>query len=617
MTHNILITLSTFLLVLISSFAMYLPFTALIKDRVVGLRYAIPLSISIEIIIGYIFYCLGTVEYFPISYLIIVLLANIWAYSKLEPLKFKKIRPKWTMIIAISITLVAVIYTRYYDSFKFVGPGANDAYHHLNFIKDLIRTGYLNNGFYAPGFHLFLMPVAKLIPFPDLYRFAGPAIGIVNAIFFGLLFKDYLKNKILLIFLFVLLALPIYNQFTLQTIGFFSSSLSFIYLASFIFLASDKDIKERKINLSFFLIFSVALALTVPYLFVEVFPAFLIFLFMVLFFKKSFKIGYSHYLFLINVILVLGFAASFGHVYIQSKILKRYSGFPGIAITYSKPDGTQVDTSNEELADNLHLPRFIENNRYLRSIVGTGYDLAKIKNIRPANSVLGLGAYLWIACSFFLLFYALRKKNAVLLAVAVLSIFFGLCTQTGMFEMSNYRGRSGWYLLMFSIFGLVIFVDHVYQKKMLRWFLAICIILSATGFFLPPKFYRSYYDEEFRVVSQIARQYSDKNITLITNNHQLDIVAENITIQRLIPDFLQNDNPVLMIEKEMLYPDPVLSQGAASTDKNFIEFNKQFEAAKEQLKADNNEILSSEQFKNFKKFFENEEFTIYENFKKD
>lgn len=607
MINNILISLAIFLLILISSFAMYLPLRALIRDKSISLRYAIPVSISIEIIVGYIFYNTSTMRFFPLFYLIFVVLINIWFYFKLKPIKFKKIKINWLVVTSTAIISIVIFYTRYYDSFKFFGPGTIDAYAHLKFVKNLFDPGYLTNGFYAPGFHIILMPIAKLVPFADLYRFTGPAIGIVTLISFVLLFRDYLKNKILLLFLLTLLALPIYNQFILQTIGFFSSAMTFIYFASFIVLLSDKVIEQRKINLSLFLLFAVALALTVPYLFVVFFPAFLIIFFIVLVYKRKFTKGYPKYLLLINSILIIGFLASFAHVYIQSNILKRSSGFPIIKVSVG--DNAEI---NDDLANKLYLPKFIQNNSYLRPMIGTGYDLIKVKNIRSANSMLGLGAYIWIGFSLFLVVYALRKKNSLLLAVAVLIVFFGLCTQTGMFEMSNYRGRSGWYLLMLSIFGLVLFFDQIYSKKMFKWLLAVCLVLAITGFFSSPQYYRPYYDEEFRVVSRIAKQYPNRNITLITTNRQLSMVAENITPQRLVVDFLRNDNPVIVIEKEIIYPDPVLSQRVSSTNNDYTEYNNAFESEKEKTRSNIERIQSNEDFKSYLKFFENEYFTVYE-----
>lgn len=610
MIYNILISFTILLLVLLSSFAMYLPFRALIKDKAISLRYAIPFSLSVEILFGYIYYCTSTMSYFPICYLVFALFLNILAYVKLKPIILTKISVNIGILLVLIISVLALLYTRYFDSFSFVGPGGNDTYAHLVFVKDLINPGFLRNGFYAPGFHIILMPIAKLIPFSDLYRFTGPAIGIVTLISFVLLFRDYLKNKILLLFLLALLALPVYNQFTLQTIGFFPSSLTFMYFVSFIFLLSDKDNEKRRANLFIFSIFTFALALTVPYLFVTILPAFLIIFFIVLIFRNKFNKKYPFYLFLINLILILGIFVSFGHVFLQSSILKRFSGInlPTIEVTI-----TEDVKITDKLANKEYSPKVIANNSLLNSIVGTGYDILRVKNIRPVNSILGIGAYLWMGFSFFLIVYGLRKKNSILLIVAVLGVFFGLCTQTGMFEMNNYLGRSGWYLLMLSIFGSVLFFDQIYSKKMTNWLLAVCLILLITSFFFPPQYYRPYYDEEFKTISQIAKQHPNDSITLITNNKQLAIVAENITAQHFLPDFLRNDNPVLIIENKFLRPDPVLSQRVTSTDKEFIEFNKAFEIEKENLKYNIERIKSNKDFKSYRKYFENDDFAVYEN----
>ncbi|AKM82209.1 TPA: hypothetical protein DD449_03835 [Candidatus Berkelbacteria bacterium] len=610
MIHNIIISVAIFFLFLISSFAMFLPLKHLMKDEKIALRYAIPFSLSLEIIIGYIFYCTSTMRYFPESYLSFVVLANLWVCYKIKLPELRKVRFNWLAIFSVIILSIVIIYTRYFDSFKFIGPGSNDTYNHLFFVKNLLSPGYLSNGFYAPGFHIILMPLAKIISFADLYRFTGPAIGMVTVIAFILLIHNFLKNKVLTVFLLALLVLPIYNQFTLQTIGFFSSSLTFIYFAAFIVLISDQEIKRRKLNLVLFLIFSVALALSVPYFFISLLPTAAVLFLAVFVFNKKFTKGYSRYLLCINLFLFIGFLTSFGHVYIQSNVLKRYYGFPGIQVTVG-----EESTTNDAITEDLKMPGYVQKNPYLKPMLGTGYDAIRVKNVRSINSILGLGSYLWIGFSTFLFIYALRKKNALLLTLSIASLVYGLSTQTGIFEMSNYRGRSGWYLLMLSIFGLTTFVDQIYSKKMYHYLLVGSVLISASGLFLPPKFYRSYYDEEFRVISRLAKQYTDKNLTLITSSYQLGMVAQNITLQELKPDYLQNNNSVLILEKKILRPDPVLSQGAASTDKGFKNYSEKFEAREKSIKSSIESIKQDEHFTDYTKFFENENFFILTNIK--
>lgn len=616
MIENVLNSLAVSSLVLLSSLALYLPLCALIKDRKIAVRYAIPFSISIEIIIGYIFYCTNTVRYFPLSYLLIVVILNVFALFRLRLVGLPKPKIKLSSIFVWAAFGTAILFTRYYDAFSFISPGNNDTFNHIAFVRDLNERGYLSNGFYAPGFHLFMMPISKLISFHVLYRFAGPAIGTVSALAFALLLKDHLKNKVLQFLLIGFLTFPIYNQLTLQTMGFFSSALTFILFTSFITLIKDIA-QSTKISLVLFSIFSVCLALTVPYLLITIIPAYLITYLIILIARKNFSKRLPRYILFFNLILAGGLIISFLHVFVQSSVLERYYGFPNVQVAPEKPiietetDIQKIDSG--ELTDGLHLPKFVTNNSFLNPIIGTSIDILKIKNIRSASSVLGLGGYLWIAFSVFLVMYSIRKKNAVLLTIAACSIVFGLATQTGILEISTYRGRSGWYLLLLSLMGIIMFFDELKIKKILNWVLGASLILAASGFLYPPIFYRPYYEDEFKRIKNISQEYRDKIILVVAREKYLRLVAPNIETLELNPSSLGKDNTFVVIEKKIFKPDPTLSQAAISTDKNFSQYNKRFEILNTKLSEKNEQIMSSEQFSKFSKIFEDENFEIFSN----
>lgn len=616
MIENVLNSLAVLLLVFFSSFALALPLLAIVKEKNIAIRYAIPFSISVEIITGYVFYCTNTVRYFPLVYLIIVVASNLVALWKLWPIRFLKPKIKLSTLFLWLVLCAAIVYTRYYDAFSFVSPGSNDTFYHIGFVRDLSERGYLSNGFYAPGFHLFMMPISKLIPSSVLYRFAGPAVGLATAFALILLIKDYLKSKYVLVLFAGLLSSPIYNQLTLQTTGFFSTTLTFIFFASFIFLV--KEIAQNtKISLMLLAIFSLSLALTVPYLFITLIPAYIFALIVFTVIKSVFTKKYPRYLLIINLVLVGGFIASFGHVFIQSNILERYYGFPNVQITPDKKVlETETDTqriSSEELTDDFELPEFVSTSPYLKPIIGSAIDALKIKNIRLANSVLGLGSYLWITFSFFLLVFAIRKKNASLLIVASCSIIFGLATQTGVLEISTYRGRSGWYLLLLSLIGTVMFLDGLKTKKISKWLLIAGLILAISGFVYPPTYYRPYYEDEFKIIKSISKKYSDRIILVVAKEKFLRLVAPNIETLELNPDNLGRENTMVIIEKKIFKPHPVFSQIAVSTDKDFSQYNKRFERQSLKLEETNKQIIENSNFSKFSKTYEDNNFEIYSN----
>lgn len=618
MIENVLNSLAVLLLVIFSSFALTLPLLAIVKEKNVAIRYAIPFSISVEIIIGYFFYCTNTVRYFPLAYLIIVIVSNLVALRKLWPIRLRKPKIKQSSLFLWLVLCAAIVYTRYYDAFSFVSPGSNDTFYHIGFVRDLSERGYLSNGFYAPGFHLFMMPISKLIPFSALYRFAGPAIGLATAAALILLIKDYLKNKYMLFLFAGLLSFPIYNQLTLQTIGFFSSALTFVLFASFIILTNDAA-RNTKRSFLLFSAFSVCLALTVPYLFITLIPAWLVSLLVLAIFKRKFGKNNLRFMLIANLILVGGFFVSLGHVFIQSSVLERYYGFPNVQVASdelspeTEIEGFEIDSG--ELTTRLHLPKFITDNSFLNPIMGSAIDAFKTKNIRLPNNVLSVGGYLWIAFSIFLVVHSIRQKNVVLFTIATCSIAFGIATQTGALEISTYRGRSGWYLLLLSLMGIVLFLDGLKIKKISNWFVAAGLILAASSFIYPPTYYRPYYEDEFKMIKNISKKYPDRVILVVAKEKFLRLVAANIETLELSPDNLGKDNTIVIIEKKIFKPHPVFSQIAVSTDKNFSQYNKRFEIQSSKLEETNKQIVTNSSFPKFAKTYEDDNFEIYSNIK--
>lgn len=617
MLNDIWLSIAALCLILISSFSMYLPLLAISKDNLLALKYAIPFSISIEILVGYIFYC-SDVRYFPAAYLAIVILTNLLALYKLRPLKISKPTIKITAFFALIAVASAIFYTRYQEAFRLIGPVGTDAGHHINFVADLLVKGLLPNGYYAPGFHLFIMPIAKVINLSDLYRFAGPAIGITTVIAVVLFVKDFLKNKILILILLALLAAPIFNQFILQTITFFSSSLSFIPFVALIALVAKRPDAKYRSSLLLAGIFCLMLALSVPYLFITLAPAFLILTLIVFILKKKFPKGYPRYVLAILLIVLFGVIASLGHVIVQSKFLHRFYGFPNVKVVTDQQfteTGEGEFAPSGSLADSNKLPKFVSENIFLKPLVGTTIDVFKIKTIRPLNNILGLGGYLWIAFSLFLFVISLRRKNNFLLTVALMSIVFGIFTQTGLFEVSSYKGRSGWYLMLLSIFGIVAVLDETIPSKFNNWILVGCILIASSGFISPPKFYQGYYEDEFRKIREIAKQVPDRKIKLVSGSRHLNIVSPNLVPLALDERNVTDDDTLVVIEKIIFKPDPLLAKNVALADKNFTEFNKKHDAMKAVIEANIERITSKEIFKQeYKPLFENNDFIIYGNF---
>jgi hypothetical protein len=192
-------------------------------------------------------------------------------------------------------------------------------------------------------------------------------------------------------------------------------------------------------------------------------------------------------------------------------------------------------------------------------------------------------------------------------------------TETGIFEMSYYRGRSGWYLLLLSIIGLSFIFDIFYKKKYELPYLLLAIIIGYSGLYMLPNFYRTYYPETFDISSKIVKSFPSRTINLITDYDSLKLISPQ---NRIIPLKEENlscnydgEKTFLILEKKTQELDPVLSQNAISSDKNFTEYYKQLEEKKIDDQKKRGQITESKCFSHFAKYWENENIVVFQ-FKK-
>jgi len=604
---------------LILSFAWHFPLLSITKDRNSVLKFTIPISISVQIILGYIFYDFDIVRFFPYFYLTITVACNvlsIYALYKKHYFADHKIAVNPKNVFLPLILICSIFYSRYYDSFKFIAPGSKDTFNHWLFLNDLSQIGHLSSGFYAPGFHLFLYPVLEFTKNINIYRFAGPAIGVITVLTIYLLLKDRFKNKLSAFFLIALLALPVYNQLTLQTISFFSSSLSFILLISLMSLVTDDNQYSNRIRFIIFTLLVAAIAFTLPYWFIQLIPVIFLLYIAFYFTRKTFGDSYKQ-VFKLLLILVLGFIISFAHVFIQTSILKRDNGFPSISIETESEDSVAI-TNNYEIPASSSFLQFLSKNEFARNqlipLINTGTDVLKVKNIRTPDSAIAMGSYLWILISVLLLIYSIKVKRKDIFIVAIFSIVFGVMTETGVFELTYYRGRSGWYLLLLSVIGLSYIFDILYKKKFHNLTLFVIPIMSISCFLLPPTFYRTFYPEMFPVIANIIKPNPGKKLNIVTNYGKVGILSTNISIISLKTTGIKCNygerTTFLIVDKKTQEFDPVLSQNALSTDKNYTEYYKELEQRKVSDEKDREAIFNDKCFGHFEKFWENENIII-------
>jgi hypothetical protein len=205
----------------------------------------------------------------------------------------------------------------------------------------------------------------------------------------------------------------------------------------------------------------------------------------------------------------------------------------------------------------------------------------------------------------------------LLLIILIFSIVFGLATQIGALEMSTYRGRSGWYLMMMALLGMSYIFDEIpFNKRYLNLMYVLLLVIFLAGFISPPTYYREYYTEPFTQAKLISRQFPNQKINFITDEKRVPMVSNNISFSELdsssLKDTCEFDKCFLILNNKFFYYDPVLSEKALSTDKGFREFNKEQALLKDAQNETISEIKKSPNFSKYQKYWEDENVTIYQ-----
>jgi hypothetical protein len=327
------------------------------------------------------------------------------------------------------------------------------------------------------------------------------------------------------------------------------------------------------------------------------------------------------------IILIIGLILVFGHIILQAKLSDSSRIVPTIRMAIEENDEVRVATSRNVYVLYPGLQKYEKHPLFVKILptLSIMIDLANVKNIRGFGSILDIGSYIWLLLSLLLVFYASKKRNLGLLIIAVLSLIFGFITQTGILELSYYRGRSGWYLMLFSLLGLVLFFETIKLKRPLSEIIgktaySVAIILVVFSFVSPPTFYRKYYPQIYKLARNIGKNAGDTTVVFYNNSVQetsLPMISSNIENASL-EDFLsgqkccdENKQYYVVLEKKPLDIDPKLSQSALSTDKGYKQFYKKQQELHDKKNSIKNQVLESKNLSGYKLFYDDKDIAIY------
>lgn len=494
-------------------------------------------------------------------------------------------------LIGLIILAVAV---RSIHPLQHMALGQSDAYSHLQFLRNVVDTGFVHNVMYPPGYHWILsLPTAAFHLDPYLVARYGGAFfgaGLVLAVY--VLVKSIAIQPAPIFSAFLVSCFPGLNLLLKTGVGTFANQLGLFFIPAifyFYIITEEKKFRESPMAYALLALSLMGLSISVPMMLIHV----LLILFIVR--MSVFIINREKWLSQTGVLVCLVMPAIIllslhlihvGPVY-QQKTIELITAGTSMNSSLSL-SAKSMDTVPFYLADFAGFLKSISNH----PVISLAFDFFSRKR-------WGIGhvAANSIGCMILIIFgislwYGFIGKRMGWVMLGFWGIVASVQTLTGILQFSGYQ-REGWSLLI-----VVACLSGIVGGAIYRWgrkwvvFKAVVfttILLSILGSFLYPPVHElrasCAEDEIIRVVRDISQRYtetgylsimgkpviSDQAFTAVLSSHlPLTIVTRKITGWH---DSNQGELvPTVIHSQKILQVITVSSE----VTKNFLKTNRQY-----------------------------------------
>jgi hypothetical protein len=190
--------------------------------------------------------------------------------------------------------------------------------------------------------------------------------------------------------------------------------------------------------------------------------------------------------------------------------------------------------------------------------------------IRPLfESSLSFISYLVLPICLYIFYIALRNKNVPILVMIFTTLYYLFVTQTGIFELSFAKGRSGWNVLLLVPIAIILHFMNFINKLKTKFLVAIAVISFTSSLIFPPTAYRIESDEALYAFKNLV---SGREVNLYSDFSEAKFIGSNIImISKEELSYELNSNYVLLNISSIL-PDLFKANIRRYEDRDFNTF---------------------------------------------
>ena len=451
-------------------------------------------------------------------------------------------------LLIICVGILTLLYSHFYDAFTNISMTHPDNFSNFDWAR--FHSSY-ETILYPPGISGILIPIMNFVDIKFTLNFIGATLGVLT-FYIILQILSITMSKFELILLSSILISPLYNVLTLARIGIHTGAYFPILIVTNLTLIVFMTKKSRVVNdnqlLSLFVITFLQAGIIAPH---QTLTLMILNFSIISLFAFSRLLKYQFSLKIVAAIC-LGFALSI--LYISSSRLKSIE-----SIIYSSSTSSTSSTSSSSLYS------FAE-------------DYLSIKfPIRPIfESNNSMFAYLALFFSLTWLIVSYKRKDYQNFIIGFFTVFYGVVTQTGIFELSYTKGRAGWnFMLLFAI-AFTIVGSKLLDKFPRKFTVVIPLVIMLTSLLYPPIRYRIEPEEALTFTRTILQVESVQKIDLYSDFSEAHFIDPRVNLIT-DTDLLNNDfsNKYVLLNMDVTLPDKFLANIRKFEDRNFVKFDEE------------------------------------------
>jgi hypothetical protein len=492
--------------------------------------------------------------------------------------------------------LVLAIAVRSIHPLQHMALGQSDAYSHLQFLRDVLDSGFIQNVMYPPGYHWILaLPTAAFHLDPYLVARYGGAFfgaGLVLAVY--VLVKSIAGNPAAIFSAFLVSCFPGLNLLLKTGVGAFANQLGLFFIPVvfyFYIVSEEKTFGKSPMAYTLLALSLMGLSISVPMMLIHV----LLILFMVRMsqlIKRRDKWFFQTGIFALSIlpalILLSLHLLHAGPVH-QKKTIEVITAGASINSVPSSPGETSEGVSQFPLPYPTRHLKTVLNHPAMNLL----FDFFSVKRCGVGHFAVNTIGFLILIISGISILWGFRGGGMDLAVLGFWGVIASLQTMTGFLQFSGYQ-REGWSLMIAAacLSGIIGATIYCWGKRwgIFKAAVIIAVLLSISGSFI----YRPVH--ELRVscaedeIIQVARDISYR----YTENRYWSIADKPIENDPRYLSIFSSPLPLTVMTRRMtgwhnsnqgelvpavIHPSKKMQVMTISSDvagKNFFENNRQY-----------------------------------------